>query len=75
MMNFVGFVLDPVCKSFEIFTIGSRLGPVLPDVLFFCQIWLFFDLVGGKNFRLAGGGFWLFSKYFGGKFGGFLCKI
>jgi len=42
---------------------------MLPYVLFFRQIWLFFDLVDRWNLRLVGGGF------FGGKFGGFLYKI
>jgi len=29
---------------------------MLPDVLFFRQMWLFFNWVGGLNLLLAGGG-------------------
>jgi len=36
---------------------SSYTATVLPNVLFFRQIWLFFYLVGGENLRLAGGGF------------------
>jgi len=53
-------------------TCTDDFGSVLPHVLFFRQIWLFFDLAGGQNLYLAGGGFWLFLQYFGGKIDRFL---